>query len=165
MIDTEKLIDDLIDLSFREDIGDGDHTTLCCIPADATGASKLLIKQEGILAGVEAAKKIFARFDATLKVEVFMQYTDQLVRFPLRYKFFFLEPLWCTFLAAKILQAKRNTKQIFRILFAIALNIAFFWTRCCVKYNLGQHLCIIRFCHPHFGATRKGRAQIRHFSL
>jgi len=73
MIDTEKLIDDLIDLSFREDIGDGDHTTLCCIPADATGASKLLIKQEGILAGVEAAKKIFARFDATLKVEVFMQ--------------------------------------------------------------------------------------------
>jgi len=73
MIDTEKLIDDLIDLSFREDIGDGDHTTLCCIPADATGASKLLIKQEGILAGVEAAKKIFARFDVTLKVEVFMQ--------------------------------------------------------------------------------------------
>jgi len=73
MIDTEKLIDDLIDLSFREDIGDGDHTTLCCIPADAMGASKLLIKQEGILAGVEAAKKIFARFDATLKVEVFMQ--------------------------------------------------------------------------------------------
>lgn len=72
MIDTDKLIDDLIDLSFREDIGDGDHTTLCCIPADAMGASKLLIKQEGVLAGIEAAKKIFARFDATLKVEVLM---------------------------------------------------------------------------------------------
>lgn len=69
----EKLIDDLIDLSFREDIGEGDHTTLCCIPAEAMGASKLLIKQEGVLAGIEAAKKIFARFDPTLKVEVFMQ--------------------------------------------------------------------------------------------
>ena len=69
----ERLIDDLIDLSFREDIGEGDHTTLCCIPADAMGASKLLIKQEGVLAGIEAAKKIFAHFDPTLKVEVFMQ--------------------------------------------------------------------------------------------
>jgi nicotinate-nucleotide pyrophosphorylase (carboxylating) len=72
-MEIEKLIDDLIDLSFREDIGEGDHTTLCCIPTDAMGSSKLLIKQEGILAGVEAAKKIFSHFDPTLKVEVFMQ--------------------------------------------------------------------------------------------
>lgn len=72
-MEIERLIDDLIDLSFREDIGEGDHTTLCCIPADAMGASKLLIKQEGVLAGIEAAKKIFAHFDPTLKVEVFMQ--------------------------------------------------------------------------------------------
>ena len=43
------LIDRLIDLSFAEDIGDGDHTTLSCIPADAMGKSKLLIKVEGIL--------------------------------------------------------------------------------------------------------------------
>ena len=42
------LIDRLIDLSFAEDIGDGDHTTLSCIPADAMGKSKLLIKEEGI---------------------------------------------------------------------------------------------------------------------
>ncbi len=72
-MEIERLIDDLIDLSFREDVGEGDHTTLCCIPADAMGASKLLIKQEGVLAGIEAAKKIFAHFDPTLKVEVFMQ--------------------------------------------------------------------------------------------
>lgn len=72
-MEIERLIDDLIDLSFREDIGEGDHTTLCCIPADAMGASKLLIKQEGVLAGIEAAKKIFAHFDPTLKIEVFMQ--------------------------------------------------------------------------------------------
>ena len=55
-----------------EDIGDGDHTTLCCIPEDATGSSKLLIKEDGILAGIEVAKKVFARFDPTMKVEVLM---------------------------------------------------------------------------------------------
>ena len=67
-----KIIDRLIDLSFAEDIGDGDHTTLSCIPADAMGKSKLLIKEEGILAGIEVAKEVFRRFDPTLQVEVFM---------------------------------------------------------------------------------------------
>ena len=67
------LIDRLIDLSFAEDIGDGDHTTLSCIPADAMGKSKLLIKEEGILAGIEVAKEVFRRFDPTMKVEVFIQ--------------------------------------------------------------------------------------------
>ncbi len=66
------LIDRLIDLSFAEDIGDGDHTTLACIPADATGKSKLLIKEEGILAGIEVAKEVFRRFDPTLQTEVLM---------------------------------------------------------------------------------------------
>ncbi len=65
--------DKLIDLSFAEDIGDGDHTTLCCIPEDAMGKSHLLIKEDGILAGVEVAKKVFARFDDTMKVEVLIQ--------------------------------------------------------------------------------------------
>lgn len=67
------LIDRLIDLSFAEDIGDGDHTTLSCIPADAMGKSKLLIKEEGILAGIEVAKEVFHRFDPTMKVEVFIE--------------------------------------------------------------------------------------------
>ena len=67
------LIDRLIDLSFAEDIGDGDHTTLSCIPADAMGKSKLLIKEEGILAGIDVAKEVFHRFDPTMKVEVFIQ--------------------------------------------------------------------------------------------
>ena len=62
----------LIDLAFAEDIGDGDHTTLCCIPADVMGKSRLLIKEEGILAGVEIAKEVFHRFDPELKVEVFI---------------------------------------------------------------------------------------------
>ena len=51
MLSVDELEDRLIDLSFAEDIGDGDHTTLCCIPEDAMGQSHLLIKEDGILAG------------------------------------------------------------------------------------------------------------------
>ena len=71
-MDVKELVDRLIDLSFAEDIGDGDHTTLCCIPEDAMGKSHLLIKEDGILAGVEVAKEVFRRFDPDLKVEVLM---------------------------------------------------------------------------------------------
>lgn len=70
MLSVNELEDKLIDLAFAEDIGDGDHTTLCCIPADAMGKSHLLIKEDGILAGVEVAKEVFRRFDPDLKVEV-----------------------------------------------------------------------------------------------
>lgn len=73
MESVDNLIDRLIDLAFSEDIGDGDHTTLSCIPSNAVSKSHLLIKESGILAGVEIAKKIFHRFDPTMKVEVFME--------------------------------------------------------------------------------------------
>lgn len=73
MLTVDQLEDKLIDLSFAEDIGDGDHTTLCCIPEDAMGKSQLLIKEEGILAGVEVAKRVFTRFDPTMRVEVLME--------------------------------------------------------------------------------------------
>ena len=73
MLSVEELNDRLIDLAFAEDIGDGDHTTLCCIPNDAMGQSKLLIKEEGILAGIEIAKEVFRRFDPEMKVEVFIE--------------------------------------------------------------------------------------------
>lgn len=72
MLAVNELEDRLIDLAFAEDIGDGDHTTLCCIPEDAMGKSRLLIKEDGILAGVEVARRVFARFDPTLQVEVFI---------------------------------------------------------------------------------------------
>jgi len=72
MYSVDELEDRLIDLAFAEDIGDGDHTTLCCIPEDAMGKSHLLIKEDGILAGIEVAKRVFARFDPSLKVEVLM---------------------------------------------------------------------------------------------
>lgn len=70
MLSVEELTDRLIDLSFAEDIGDGDHTTLCCIPADAIGKSRLIIKEDGIIAGVEVAKEVFRRFDSDMEVEV-----------------------------------------------------------------------------------------------
>ena len=66
----QELIDRLIDLSFAEDIGDGDHTTLSCIPATAMGRSRLLIKEEGVLAGIDIAREVFRRFDPDLQVEV-----------------------------------------------------------------------------------------------
>ena len=61
-----------IPLWFAEDIGDGDHTTLSCIPADAVGKSQLIIKENGILAGVEVAREIFKAFDPELKMTVFI---------------------------------------------------------------------------------------------
>ncbi len=68
----DKLEDRLIDLAFTEDIGSGDHTTLCCIPENAMGKSHLLIKEDGILAGMEIAKKVFYRFDPTLDVDILL---------------------------------------------------------------------------------------------
>ncbi len=69
----DRLIEDLIKLSFAEDIGDGDHTTLSSIPADAIGKQKLLVKEEGILAGVEIARRVFKAFDPELSMEVFIE--------------------------------------------------------------------------------------------
>jgi nicotinate-nucleotide pyrophosphorylase (carboxylating) len=58
-----KLIDDLIDLAIREDIGDGDHTSLACIPKNAVGSARLLVKEQGIIAGIEVARRIFNILD------------------------------------------------------------------------------------------------------
>lgn len=73
MLSVNELEEALIDLAFAEDIGDGDHTTLCCIPEDAMGKSHLLIKEDGILAGVDMARKVFGRFDPTMQMDVFME--------------------------------------------------------------------------------------------
>lgn len=62
----------LISLWFAEDIGDGDHTTLSCIPASAIGKSQLIIKENGVLAGVEVAREIFKAFDPQLKMTVYI---------------------------------------------------------------------------------------------
>lgn len=64
----ETLINDLIDLAIREDVGDGDHTSLSCIPETTLGKAKLLVKDEGVIAGISVAERIFLRFDASLKM-------------------------------------------------------------------------------------------------
>ena len=62
-----------VNITYRaEDIGDGDHTTLCCIPETAMGKSQLIIKEDGVLAGVEMAKRIFHDFDPELKMTIFI---------------------------------------------------------------------------------------------
>ena len=70
-------LDELIKLWFAEDIGDGDHTTLSSIPADAMGKQQLIIKEEGIVAGIEVAKRVFAAFDPELKMTQYLHDGDQ----------------------------------------------------------------------------------------
>jgi len=67
------MILEIIDNAFREDIGDGDHSTLACVPQNAEGKAQLIIKGEGILAGVDLAQMIFHRFDPSLRIEVFIK--------------------------------------------------------------------------------------------
>jgi len=68
----KKLIDLFIKNAIAEDLGDGDHTSLSTIPAGATGKAKLLVKEPGILAGVELAIEIFNQIDANLQTEIFI---------------------------------------------------------------------------------------------
>ena len=66
-------VEDLIDLAIREDIGDGDHSSLACIPAGERGRMKLLVKQDGILAGVEVAEMILRRLDPEVRMEKILE--------------------------------------------------------------------------------------------
>lgn len=65
----DKYIDELIELAISEDIGDGDHTSLATIPPHKRGKMQLLIKQEGIIAGVDIARRVFNRLDKTVVFE------------------------------------------------------------------------------------------------
>jgi nicotinate-nucleotide pyrophosphorylase (carboxylating) len=67
------MIYEIIDKAFREDIGEGDHSTLACVPEDAMGQAQLIVKEDGVLAGVELAELIFHRFDPTIELEVFIK--------------------------------------------------------------------------------------------
>ncbi len=72
-MEVNELTDRLIELAFAEDIGDGDHTTLCSIPDSAMGKARLLIKEEGVLAGVEVAETVFNKFDPQLHMDIFIR--------------------------------------------------------------------------------------------
>lgn len=73
-----KFINDLIDIAIKEDIGDGDHTSLSCIPKNATGKAQLLVKENGILAGVDLAKTIFNKIDSKLQFNQFLKDGDEI---------------------------------------------------------------------------------------
>jgi nicotinate-nucleotide pyrophosphorylase (carboxylating) len=67
------MYEEIISQAFREDIGDGDHSSLACVPKNAQGKAKLIVKDDGVLAGIELAKQIFNFYDKNLKIEVFIQ--------------------------------------------------------------------------------------------
>ena len=68
--------DEFIDNALKEDIGDGDHTSRACIPPNATGKAQLLVKEEGILAGVNIALRIFNKLDPAIQIEVYKRDGD-----------------------------------------------------------------------------------------
>jgi nicotinate-nucleotide pyrophosphorylase (carboxylating) len=67
------MLEEIIDNALAEDIGEGDHSTMACVPENARGKARLLVKEPGILAGVELAEMIFKRFDPNLKIEVLIK--------------------------------------------------------------------------------------------
>lgn len=69
----------IISNAIREDVGDGDHSSLACIPSEAQGKAKLLVKDEGVIAGVEFAKMVFNYVDAEMKVETFINDGEEVV--------------------------------------------------------------------------------------
>lgn len=73
MKENKELINDLIALAFSEDVGDGDVTTLSTIPAEEKGKQRLIIKEEGILSGVNIARMVFEQFDPSMKMTVFIE--------------------------------------------------------------------------------------------
>ena len=73
-----KDIDELIELAIKEDIGNGDHTSLSCIPKNATGKAHLLVKEKGIIAGIEIAKKVFSTIDNTIQFKQLMNDGDSI---------------------------------------------------------------------------------------
>ena len=65
-------IDEIIEQALREDLGDGDHTSLATIPGSARGKAQLLVKENGVIAGLELARKVFAKVDPELKMTLFI---------------------------------------------------------------------------------------------
>ena len=72
------MLDEFIRKSLQEDIGDGDHSTLACIPADAQGKANLLVKENGVIAGVEVAKRIFEIVDPNLDIHFYKKDGDKI---------------------------------------------------------------------------------------
>ncbi len=70
-------LDELINMALREDVGDGDHSTLSCIPQEAQGRARMMAKQDGVLCGVEVGERVFHLVDPDLKVTILMHDGDE----------------------------------------------------------------------------------------
>ena len=73
----EPFVEKLIELCIQEDLGDGDHTSLCCIPADQQGRMRLLCKQEGVIAGIEIAERVLRHLDPQVRFEQVLRDGDR----------------------------------------------------------------------------------------
>jgi len=104
--------------AIREDVGDGDHSSLSCIPETATGKAKLLVKDEGIIAGVEFAKQVFKYVDANLQVETFINDGDTVKYGDIVF--------YVTGSSQSILKAERLVLNAMQRMSAIATKTAFF---------------------------------------
>lgn len=111
-------IDGIISNAIREDVGDGDHSSLACIPADATGKAKLLVKDEGILAGCAFAKAVFAYVDDSLVVEDVLTDGDQVKYGDIAF--------YVSGLSQSILKAERLVLNAMQRMSAIATKTKFF---------------------------------------
>lgn len=114
----QKEIDQIISNAIREDVGDGDHSSLACIPATATGKAKLLVKDDGIIAGVEFAKQVFAYVDKGLQVETLINDGETVKHGDIVF--------YVTGSSQSILKAERLVLNVMQRMSAIATKTNFF---------------------------------------
>lgn len=123
-------VKELIELCIKEDIGDGDHTSLCCIPADAHGRMRLLCKQEGVIAGIEVAQMVFDQLDLEMRFEQKLNDGDH------------VQPGDVAFYVSgrvrSLLQAERIVLNIMQRMSGVATQTAFY-----VKHLEGLHTRIL----------------------
>ena len=123
-------VKELIELCIKEDIGDGDHTSRCCIPADAHGRMRLLCKQEGVIAGIEVAQMVFNRLDPEMRFEQKLNDGDH------------VQPGDVAFYVSgrvrSLLQAERIVLNIMQRMSGVATQTAFY-----VKHLEGLHTRIL----------------------
>ncbi|WP_302151133.1 carboxylating nicotinate-nucleotide diphosphorylase [uncultured Alistipes sp.] len=123
-------VKELIELCIKEDIGDGDHTSLCCIPADAHGRMRLLCKQEGVIAGIEVAQMVLDRLDPEMRFEQILNDGDRVK--PGDVAFYVSGRL------RSLLQAERILLNIMQRMSGVATQTAFY-----VKHLEGLHTRIL----------------------
>lgn len=123
-------VDELIELAIKEDIGDGDHTSLCCIPASEQGRMRLLCKQEGVIAGIEIAQIVLERLDPTMQFEQLLHDGDHVK--PGDVAFYVSGGL------RSLLQAERILLNIMQRMSGVATQTAFY-----VKHLEGLHTKVL----------------------